>query len=458
MEFVGRERELALLREHLDRPGAGLFVLFGRRRIGKTALLQRALEGRTRTAYFVATRSTATEELRRLSDALASQWDVPLLAAQPLASPEAWMAFLEGVTGPAILALDEFPCLVESMPSLAGLLQAAWDGRLARGNLKIVVLGSAVGMMEQSFLSPRSPLFGRRTGQLRLGPLGPEELSPAFPGPLVDRIELAALFGGVPGYLQRLDPDDTLARNLERRVLTPGEPLYEEVPFLLREELREPRVYQSVLAAIAAGSRKFGEISSKVGLDRANLSRYLSVLADLGMVEREVPVTERQPDKSRKGLYRLADPFLDTWYAFVHGNRNDLERGRVEEVFANRVMPRLHHHLSRAVEPVLRRLFVESGLAAQAPFPIAMSGRHWSPTAEFDLVLLDEERRRAFVAEVKWSREPVPRTLLDDLRGRVSREADFTGMDVTLAIVSRSGFRGRRGTATDERLIDLSSM
>ncbi|MFZ5831579.1 MAG: AAA family ATPase, partial [Planctomycetota bacterium] len=156
MEFIDRESELELLGRHLKRRGAGLFVVYGRRRIGKTALLEHAIGGVPRAAYHVGTRSTAAEEFGRLSGTLSRAWDAPLLAAQPLASSSALMAFLEGVAGPAVLVLDEFPFLVESDPSLPGGLQAAWDRRLSRGSLKLVVCGSSVGMMEETFLAPRS--------------------------------------------------------------------------------------------------------------------------------------------------------------------------------------------------------------------------------------------------------------------------------------------------------------
>lgn len=414
------------------------------------------MEGVPRVAYHVATQSTLVEELRRLSSTVARAWSVPLLAAQPLASVEALLAFLEGVAEPAVLVLDEFPFLVESEPALPGLLQARWDSTLAQRSLKLVVCGSSVAMMERTFLSPRAPLFGGRTGQLRLGPLAPHHLAGAFSWPLPKLVELAALFGGVPGYLVRLDARASLAENLRQHVLRVGEPLYEEVPFLLREELREPRVYSAVLAAIAAGARKFGEISSRVGLDRANLNRYLATLQELGLVEREVPITERLPEKSRKGLYRIADHFVATWFAYVHPNRNRLERGEVGEVWAAAIEPTLASYLSRSVEPVLRSLFMSGPFAKFVPFPVGAGGRYWSATAEFDIVLLDHERRRAFVAEVKWGRHRVGPDVLSSLRRRVAQEAAFHGLELTYAVISRAGFTGRPACRPDERLIDFS--
>ena len=455
MDFLDRESEMALLNDHLARPGAGMFILYGRRRIGKTALLHKAIETIPGATYHVATRSTITEELRRLSVTLAASWQAPLLAAQPLGSAEALLAFLEGAAAPGPLVLDEFPYLVEAEPALPGLLQARWDAALSRRNIKLVLCGSSVGMMEDIFLSQRSPLFGRRTGQLRLGPLAPHHLRPAFGRTLAEMVELSAVFGGVPGYLQRLDPAADLATNIRRHLLQRGEPLYEEIPFLLREELREPRVYHAILATIATGARKFGEISSKVGLDRANLTRYLSVLIDLGLVEREVPITENQPDKSRKGLYRIADPFVAAWFTFVHPYRDALERGLADEVLERDVLPRLQVYLSHAVEPVLRELLQRGPLSTVVPFPPSHGGRYWSPTAELDIVLLDERRQQAFIAEVKWTRERVSLSELDHLRRRVAGESALTALKPTFALISRNGFTGRR-LDPDERAIDLS--
>ena len=259
----------------------------------------------------------------------------------------------------------------------------------------------------------------------------------------------------MPGYLARLDPAAGIAENLRRLLLTPGEPLYEEVPLLLREELREPRVYFAVLAAVAAGARKFGELSSKVGLDRANLTRYLAVLADLGLLEREVSVTEPHPDKSRKGLYRIADPFVATWFAFVHPNRDRLERGQADAVLREVVVPRLPQHLAVAAEPIVLRMCRDGAFGPLAPFEVAFAGRHFSPTAEFDLVLLDAPRRRALVGELKWTRRPEPPSLMDDLRRRVEAEPAFEGIEVTYALISRSGFSGRPRRRADERYVDV---
>jgi AAA+ ATPase superfamily predicted ATPase len=172
--------------------------------------------------------------------------------------------------------------------------------------------------MEQHVLGSKSPLYGRRTGQWRVEPLTLLQARAFFPArPLVDVIETYAVVGGVPFYALQFDPKASLAQNVKRHVLSKGSVLFEEVPFLLREEVHEPRSYFPILAAIAAGSRKFGEISSKTGFDKANLGKYLATLQELRLVRREVPITEADPGRSRKGLYAIEDPFTDFWLRYV---------------------------------------------------------------------------------------------------------------------------------------------
>ena len=166
----------------------------------------------------------------------------------------------------------------------------------------------------------------------------------------------------------------------------------------------------------------------------------------------------RLPEKSRKGLYRISDPFVATWFAFVHPYRSALERGRVDEVMERFVKPRLAAYLSHAVETVLASLLREDPGSELVPFPVAFVGRHWSPQSEIDVVLLDAERRRALAIEVKWTRGTVDKNLLDPLRRRVQADPSFAGLQCCYGLISRGGFRGSRRLKSDERLISVSRL
>jgi hypothetical protein len=175
-------------------------------------------------------------------------------------------------------------------------------------------------------------------------------------------------------------------------------------------------------------------------------------------VEREVPVTERNPEKSRKGLYRLADPFVSTWFTFVHPNRDTLERGRADRVIERIVRPALPAHLRKAIEPVIRELFLSGPLSDHVPFDPAHAGRYWSGSAEFDVVLLDEAFEKALVAEVKWSANPVRTSMLAELRDRVRRARPFSDMECTCVVVSRGGFTGAAPPDDRSACIDISKL
>ena len=173
--------------------------------------------------------------------------------------------------------------------------------------------------MEREVLAERSPLYGRRTGQLRLMPLSYRDSGYFFSGQSVkEKLIRYGITGGIPAYLNQLDTTQaTLEQQIQDKLLTPQSYLFDEVNFLLRSELREPRTYASLLQAIAGGATRLNEISQRVGLDPTNANKYLSVLRELGLIKRETPVTERAPQKSRKGLYKIADNYVKFWFRFV---------------------------------------------------------------------------------------------------------------------------------------------
>lgn len=446
LPFINRKLELAFLERTFQRDQAQMAVLWGRRRVGKTSLLRHFSQNK-RVFYHVGTLSTEKLALERWSAGAAEFFQDAVLAVQPLASWQAVLTYLEqrAETEPEPwgMVLDEFPYLVESSPALPSLLQASWDHRLRNTGVKLVLCGSSVAMMESLFFSQRAPLYGRRTGQWKVEPFSVADLGEMFPSlGLVDLLELYCVVGGMPMYAGRFRSSEPLLQGIGREILTKGEALYEEVPFLLREELREPRVYQSILAVIAGGGHKFGELSSKTGLDGGHLTGYLATLAELGLVRREVPVTEPRPEKSKRGRYQIADPFVRFWYRFVYPNLSRLEVGEVDGVLDEIVAKQLHDYISAYVEKPLAWLFRQGALREMVPFPVTAVGRHWSASEEFDIVALDNEGAQAFVAEVKWSREPIRWSLATDLQRRVASCQALKGRQVTLALVSRAGFTG----------------
>jgi len=305
--FLGRARELAFLEELHDSGKPELFVLYGRRRVGKTELLQQFCAAR-RAVYFLAAQVREKDNLRAFRDALAGSLDDPLVASVEF--PD-WSAALNFAAERAkdkrlVVVLDEFPYLCEGTKGLTSQLQRFWDTRGKHSNLMLVLCGSQVSFMENEVLAERSPLFGRRTAQRRLVPLAPRDALEFFPGwELRERVLAYAILGGMPAYLRRFEPTRPLLENLYRECLRPEGYLFDEVQFLLKSELTTPATYNSILAAIARGSDKVGDIALAVGIDSPTANKYLTTLRELQLVDREVPLTDPDPLRSRKGSYHI---------------------------------------------------------------------------------------------------------------------------------------------------------
>lgn len=380
--FLGREPELAVLDELAGSDRAELFVLYGRRRVGKTELLQQFCRkpGR-RSVYHLAAQVRDKDNLRGFRDALREGLDDPLVEGVEFADWSAALSFAAERAGDErlVVVLDEFPYLCEGCKGLPSLLQQFWDSRGKHSRLMLVLCGSQMSFMEKEVLAERSPLFGRRTAQRRLEPLPPAEALRFFPRwKLADRVLAYAILGGMPAYLQRFDDRLSLRENLLRELLRPEGYLFDEVSFLLRTELSNPATYNSILGAVAGGAEKVGDIALWVGVDSTTANKYLHVLRELRLVDREIPVTDPDPLRSRRGTYRVADRFVAFHFRHLQPHLSLVEAGRgasVLERFIEPDLPRLWdealvdfvlHHLARSAAELLDEEVVEVGRARGA--------------------------------------------------------------------------------------------
>lgn len=445
--FVDRVAELDFLEASWKRPSAQLLVVLGRRRIGKTALL-RHFARRHKVVHYVATRLPEAQQLAELGEVVGKAIGDDLLAENGFREWRQVFGLLAGGRGRLALILDEYPYLVEANPALSSLLQRAWDESLAAADAWLLLCGSSVAMMERETLEARAPLYGRRTGQLRLSPLPFPAVREFVPGyGFEDAVRTYAVFGGIPQYLQMLDPSQPVLANIRDSVLGPGAPLRDEVEFLLRQELVEVRIYFGILAAIAAGREKLGEIVNATHLPQGNVSKYLGVLQSLGLVVREVPVSEPTPEKSKRGLYRIADPFVRFWFRHVRRAWSRLEAGQVAAVL--REVEADLDALAAATYEGLCRALVAAG--SVGPGPWDRVGRWWNRFDEIDVVAYGE-KGRLLAGEAKWSRRAVGTNILADLQEKVVRSGLATGASrVTFALFSRSGFTAAMKTAARVR-------
>ena len=437
--FINRQNELDLLEKHFSSGKAELFVLYGRRRVGKTELLSYFCQGK-RSIFFV---SDLGSEISLRTSLSKTVNDVIYGAGQMDAVYSSWEALFASLAKAAqeerlVIVLDEFPYLVAAYPALSSILQKAWDQTLKRSKLMLILCGSSIGMMEETVLGYQAPLYGRRTAQYLLEPMRFKDACLFFPTfSDEDRVRAYAIYGGTPAYLRTIDHNQQLQENVLTNILSRGAYLYDEVRFVLQQELREPRNYFAILQSIAAGKTRLNEIKQATELDGA--TAYLDTLQQLHLIERLVPVTEKQPQKSRRGIYRLKDHYVRFWFRYLHPNRSQLEQGGAQSVLENKILPEIDHYSSLAFEEICQQYFWEEGLMGRLPYLPVNIGRWWNTNEEIDLVVIGE--KEVILGECKWSSHAIGTNILADLERKAeSIQHDLAGKKIHYALCSRSGF------------------
>jgi len=458
MAFHDRRRELDLLDERYTQASGQMFVLYGRRRVGKTALLTHWLESRKHRALFwTVDRTSAGAQLRAFSHAI-QNFVNPGQPAPPDFTYGSWdVAFNEIArltdSQRFVLVLDEFTYLIEAEPSLPSILQRLWDHRLKRSNLLLILTGSHAGLIEREVLAYRSPLYNRATSSLHLPPLPFGVLSAFFPDySAEDRATIYACVGGVPQYLELLDPKRSLEANLQR--LLTSSMIRDDAGALLRDQLGEPRNYVAIVHSIAAGFTRIMEIAQMSGLQHSNISKYLSVLQHLGIVTRDVPATESQPERSKRGRYRIVDHYLRFYYRFLAPDRTHLERGLIQQVWQN-----MRKHLPEFVgtyifEELCQEWVLRQGDAGRLPFVPRRVGSFWGRgKPQIDVLAVNEDDHAILLGECKWTAEPIRKGVvtqfLEDAQRVIPEPAGR--WKVTYALFSKSGFTGEARRAVGDK-------
>lgn len=441
--MIDRESERDWLRSQLRSDDRQVLVVYGRRRVGKTTLVTDVLDGLdTPSIYFLCDQRGTHYNARAFAERCADALDDVPPAVDGFADAFRYLA--ARVDGPFVVALDEFSYLVEEDESVPSVFQTIVDDVLDGTGISLVLLGSSISMMEEGVLSYESPLYGRRTGQWRLEPLTVGEAAGFFPSSdPTELIRAYGVVGGIPAYLEQFDDGIDLLSNIERHVLSKGAFLYEEPEFLLRQELREPTTYMSILEAIARGASRVTEIANEIDRDASSLSRYLQNLGRLALVERETPVT----DPDGRGVYRLTDQYLRFWFRYVLPNRATLEQGHTEPVRQS-IAETLPTHVSRTFEDVCQQ-------AVRTPaFPVDCSrvGRWWYDEMEVDVAGVNEHANTLLLGECKWTADPVGIDVLSDLE-TITPDVRWHGTDRTVvyALFAKAGFTTELTTAADQR-------
>lgn len=460
--FVGRVNELQMLQSQYEGEGGKLVVLYGRRRIGKTELLNHFCADKEHV-FYSCTECADRSQLNAFSKRLLRA-DHP--AAQYIQSFANWEAAFEAVTqtrgrGKKLLVIDEFPYMVRGNAEIPSLLQKLWDTRLRHENVMIVLCGSAMSFIEKEILSEKNPLYGRATCVLKLGEMDYLEAAQFFPSySAEDKIRAYAILGGIPHYLKQFSDQKPLIENVRDQILTKGSVLYSEVELMMRQEFRETAIYNTVLNAIALGGTQLNEIYQKTQIEKNKLSVYLKNLMEVGLVVREFSMAERLKEQGniQRGLYRLSDSFFRFWYTYVFPYVPELDAGDADGICTHVVEPTLDQFVSRPFEEICIQYLRRRNRENTLPFHFVLIGRWWTKTDELDVVATEPTRTKYLIGECKYKGKPMERADMERAMAKFPLEAE---QEAHYVFFSRSGYTSsaqQLGSEKQAMLIDLEKI
>ncbi len=436
--FIGREKELYELNRLYNSGRFEFAVIYGRRRVGKTALINEFIRGK-KSIYFMGIESNEKQNLENFSKSiLETTGQISELTFSSFqAALEA--VFRLGEKERLILAIDEYPYIARSSVSLASTLQLLIDKYGASSHLMLILCGSSMSYMEDHVLAYKAPLFGRRTAQLRLLPFSFAETIRCFDNYSdEDKALLYGAYGGTPQYLLQVDTQRSVEENIKNTYLNPASALFEEPVNLLKQEMREPAIYNAIVTAIASGASRISEITGKIGEDTGTVSVYIKNLISLGIVQRELPFGETI---GKKSIYSISDHMFRFWYRFVPGNTSLIMRGAADLVY-NRIAPDFPDYMGKIFETICTEYLWVLLLRGKSPVLFSSLGRWWGTDpvkriqSELD-IMGEQDADTALFGECKWTNEKVDSGVLETL---IERSCLFRHKTKYLYLFAKTGF------------------
>ena len=408
--FVGREKELSTLNKLYSEGVFQMVVLYGRRRIGKTTLITEFIQNKP-AVLFTAQEVNDAMNLDRLSKQIYSFFKLPETMGAFKNWMDAMLFLAEKVKEQQfILVFDEFPYAASANRSLKSILQTVIDHKLKDSGLFLILCGSHMAFMENEVLGYQSPLFGRRTAQIKLEGfdyLDAAKLLSGFNNE--DKIKFYACVGGTPHYLSQIKPNETFEENIKRLFFDIAGYLYNEPMMLLQQELREPAMYNSIISAIACGASRINEISTKIDEESSKVNKYLQTLVNLRIITKEFPFGDN-PGTSRKGVYRIEDNCYNFWYSFVFPNRQEIERGLGDLIADTEVFgDRLSTYIGKPpFEQICLQYLIRLNRLGKLPFTANSLGSWWGndpvekAQSDVDVIAANNREKKIILGECKW--------------------------------------------------------
>lgn len=408
MKFVDRIDEIKFLEKEYKRKTSSFIVLYGRRRVGKTRLIKEFIKNKD-SVYFLATEESEAENIKTFQNILYSKYKIPLLDNNKLLSWNDLFYIISTLKleKKLIIVIDEFQYLLKSNKGFSSILQKSWDEYLKDKNIMLIISGSALSMIKREVLSYSSPLYGRRTSQMNLKPIKFKYFKEFFENKNIDLIKLYSLTGGIPKYVEILELKENIYDTIKENFLNVNSYLFEEPYFLLEKELKDIGSYFSIIKAIANGNNKLSKISTSLGIKQTSLSYYLNNLIELDILEREVPILEKNPQTSKKGIYKIKDNFLNFWFKFIYPYKSYIEIGNIDFVMNIIKKSFIERHVSFIYEDISKEKLIDLNLNDKLPVKLSKIGRWWDKNLEIDIVGVDRENKPILFGECKYTKKPV---------------------------------------------------
>ena len=423
MRFIDRINEMATLEKEYKRDNASMVVIFGRRRVGKTELIRHFIKNKP-SLYFLATEEAETMNRMAFQEQVADFLNSDLLRGSSI---DRWELLFQQLVSAAtdqrlVIVIDEFQYIGKSNPAFLSVFQRIWDTILCKANVMVILCGSLVSMMMSQTLNYDSPLYGRRTAQIKLRPIKFNHYHEFFDDAPSEKelIQRYSITGGVPKYVEMFQQSQDLRKAIRDSLLNPSSYLFDEPNFLLQKEVTDIGSYFSILRIIAAGNHKPSKISTLIQQKQTNLPRYFNVLIDLDLLEREVPVTEMNPGKSKKGLYQIKDNFIKFWFQFVYPNRSYIEMGHTDVVMNRLEKNFIDSQVSFVYEDICREKLWELSATGKLPGLLEKVGRWWDSSHEIDVVGLSEADNLLVLGECKYWTGPIGLNILSQLEQKAA--------------------------------------
>lgn len=417
--FIGRQQELNTLHKLYNSGKFEFAVIYGRRRVGKTALISEFTKDKA-TIFFTGVETNAKQNLDNFSRCI-MEYSTGIAADSSFASFQSALEYVFELAKSKriVLVIDEYPYVARASKSLASTLQLLIDKNKDSSKLFLILCGSSMSYMEDHVLAYKAPLYGRRTAQLKINPFDFFEACHYFTRfSDTDKALAYGVVGGTPQYLTLIDDSRSIEENIKNTHLNPSSSIFEEPNNLLKQEVREPAIYNAVITAIATGCSKMNEISNKIDEDTSVCATYIKNLITLGIVKKESPYGEKS---SRKTIYSIEDNMFRFWYRFVPENTSIISRGATDLAY-KRIAPELSSYMGGVFEEICKQYLWKLLLDGKCAVNFSDLGRWWGTNpgtrAQEEIDIMGTDKDSALFAECKWTNEKVDLGVLETLAER----------------------------------------